>query len=60
MRFPKNFCNISEKTFAWVYEHKHEFVKHTLNDMQKPTGLFKQWYDYCKERKKSSENKTGK
>jgi len=57
MEFPPNFCNIGEKSFSWVYENKDEFVKHTLNDMKKPTGLFKQWFEYCKMRmKKRSEN----
>ena len=57
MKFPKNFCNIGGKSFEWVFENKEEFVKHTLDDMQKPTGLFREWYNYCKERmKKSREN----
>ena len=59
MQFPPNFCNIGEKSFDWVYVNKKEFVNHTIQDMKKPTGLFKKWLEYCKERiKKSGENKT--
>ena len=39
------------KTFSWTYEHKTEWVDFTLTEMQKPTGVFKQWKDYCKYRK---------
>ena len=58
MKFPKDFCDISERSFGWVYVNKQNFVEHTLNEMQNPTGLFKKWYDYCKARvKKTTENK---
>ena len=57
MYFPKNFCNVGGKSFEWVFENKQEFVTHTLEDMRKPTGLFLEWYSYCRERmKKCREN----
>ena len=58
MKFPKDFCDISDRSFGWVYINKPDFVDHTLNEMQNPTGLFKKWFDYCKARvKKTTENK---
>ena len=58
MKFPKDFCDISDRSFGWVYINKQDFVDHTLNEMQNPTGLFKKWFDYCKARvKKTTENK---
>lgn len=50
MQFPKNFCDIGSKSFEWVYNHKHEFVEHTMRDMKHPTGLFLRWHNFCKEK----------
>ena len=47
-RFPTGYMDIGNKSFEWVFENKKEFVDFTLNDMCNPTGLFKQWQDYCR------------
>ena len=46
-RFPEGFMNVGGKTFQWVLENKQEFVDFTINEMNKPTGLFRQWKQYC-------------
>ena len=50
MYFPKDFFDIGEKSFEWVYENKAEFVEHTLKDMRNATGIFQEWQQYCKMR----------
>ena len=55
--FPENFMCIGCKTFEWVYVHRPEFVEFTVNEMNKPTGLFLKWQKYCKERLKVSNEK---
>ena len=47
--FPVNFMCIGEKTFRWVFENRKEFVDFTVNEMDKPTGLFQEWQKYCRE-----------
>ena len=57
MKFPENFCDIGDKDFNWVFQNRQKFVQHTMNDMRKPTGLFKIWFEYCRDRmKKTVEN----
>ena len=46
-QWPKGFMDIGEKTFAWVYENRKEFVDFTLTDMTKPRGIFEVWQNYC-------------
>jgi hypothetical protein len=46
-QWPKGFMDIGEKTFAWVYENRKEFVDFTLTDMTKPSGIFAVWQNYC-------------
>ena len=58
-RFPEGFMNIGGKTFKWVLENKQEFVKFTLNEMEKPTGLFRQWQEYCKRNVNNKSNENG-
>jgi len=55
--FPANFMCIGEKTFEWVYVNRKVFVEFTVNEMEKPTGLFKKWKRYCKERLKIEQEK---
>ena len=50
--FPKNFFDIGEKTFEYVFQHKPDYVQFTINDMKKCTGLFLEWQNYCKEKVK--------
>ena len=61
MKFPKDFMNIAEKTFSWVYEHRAEWVKFS-EAWEEATGLFKFWYLYVKLRasllKKSDDQST--
>ena len=57
MKFPKDFMNISEKTFSWVYENRAEWVKFSEN-WKEATGLFKFWYLYVKLRGSIKKTKT--
>ena len=51
-QFPKNFFDIGEKTFEYVFQHKPDYVQFTINEMKKCTGLFLEWQNYCKEKVK--------
>ena len=56
--WPVDFMDIGLKTFRWVFVHRKEWVSFTMNEMNKPTGLFKKWKHYCKEQIKfENENK---
>ena len=57
-RFPEGFMNIGGKTFKWVLENKQEFVNFTLNEMNGPTGLFRQWKQYCMKYSKTQNDGT--
>ena len=45
--FPKDFFDIGEKTFSWVYENRHEFRTYIL-EIQKATGLWKAFQEYVR------------
>ena len=45
--WPENFCDIGGKSFEWVFINKKEFVDFCVEEMEKPTGLFKKFQDYC-------------
>ena len=45
--FPTGFQDIGDKSFEWVFVNKKDFVDFTITQMEKPTGLFKQWKNYC-------------
>ena len=47
MKFPKDFMNIGEKRFDWVYENRTEWVRFT-EKWETASGLFKFWYMYVK------------
>ena len=47
MKFPKEFMNIAEKTFSWVYENRPEWVGFS-EKWKESTGLFKFWFLYVK------------
>ena len=47
MKFPKDFMNIGEKRFDWVYENRTEWVRFT-EQWETASGLFKFWYMYVK------------
>lgn len=51
VKFPANFFDIGEQTFISVFNSKPDYVQFTIDDMKDPTGLFKQWKDYCIEKK---------
>ena len=53
MRFPKDFMDIGEKSFEWVYENRPEWVEFT-SQWEKADGLFKFWYLYVKLRRSIS------
>lgn len=60
MKFPKDFMNISEKTFSWVYDNRPEWVKFSEN-WKESTGLFNFWYMYvklCRSIKKADDKST--
>ena len=54
MKFPKDFMDISEKRFDWVYENRPEWVEFT-SQWEKADGLFKFWYLYVKLRRSISQ-----
>lgn len=35
------------KSFYWVWLHRKEFVKFTLEEIKEPTGFFKDFQQYC-------------
>ena len=47
--WPEGFMCIGGRSFAWVFANREEFVKFTVDKMDSPSGLFKQWKDYCLE-----------
>ena len=47
MKFPKDFMNVSEQTFKWVYENRPEWVNFS-EKWESSTGLFQFWYLYVK------------
>ena len=55
MKFPKDFMNIGEKRFDWVYENRPEWVEFT-SKWETADGLFKFWYLYVKLRRSISTN----
>ena len=55
MKFPKDFMNISEKTFSWVYENRTQWVEFSVK-WKNATGLFKFWYLYVKLRRSLVKN----
>ena len=56
--WPTDFLDVGGKPFSWVYQHRKEFVDFTLKEMDNPTGLFRKWKTYCKNRKKQSNKET--
>ena len=56
--FPKKFLSpeIELKPFLWVYENKPDFVDFTVHEMEKPTGFFKVWREYCVNKTNSDES----
>ena len=54
--WPTDFLDVGGKPFSWVYQHRKEFVDFTLKEMDNPTGLFRKWKTYCKNRKKQASN----
>ena len=55
LKFPKDFMNIGEKTFVWVYENRTEWVKFS-SKWETATGLFQAWYLYVKLRMSIDKN----
>ena len=55
MKFPKDFMNISEQKFSWVYENRPAWVEFS-EKWQSATGLFKFWYLYVKLRRSLLKN----
>ena len=53
MKFPKDFMNIGEKQFDWVYDNRPEWVEFT-SKWETADGLFKFWYLYVKLRRSIS------
>ena len=45
--FPKNFFNVSERTFEWVFDNKPDYVDFTVKEMKNASGFFKVWQSYC-------------
>ena len=55
-RWPEGFMDIGGKTFEWVYVHRTEWVAFTLEKMDDPTGLFRDWKAYCINRDHGKKN----
>ena len=47
LKFPKDFMDIGEKTFDYVYENKTEWVEFS-SKWETATGIFQAWYLYVK------------
>ena len=63
MKFPKDFMNIGEKRFDWVYENRPEWVEFT-SKWETAEVLFKFWYLYVKlrgsiQKKNNDKSSTG-
>ena len=59
--WPEGFMCIGGRSFEWVYANRAEFVKFTVDKMDSPSGLFKQWKDYClKQNRDESDCKSSK
>ena len=56
-RWPKDFMDISNRTFSWVYENRKEFVEFTLEKMDNASGMFLQWQNYCQQQIKDADRK---
>ena len=51
MIWPAGFCNIGGWSFDRVFKEKHDFVNFTVTCMESPTGIFKEWKEFCLKRK---------
>ena len=56
--WPKNFYDIGERPFWWVYKNKPEFVDFTETEMKDASGLFLAWQNYCARRNKKNDKAT--
>ena len=59
LKFPKDFMDIGEKTFDWVYENRAEWVDFS-SKWETATGIFQAWYLYVKLRMSIDKNKDDK
>ena len=59
LKFPKDFMDIGEKTFDWVYENRTEWVDFS-SKWETATGIFQAWYLYVKLRMSIDKNKDDK
>ena len=57
--WPEGFMDIGGLTFDEVYQRKKEFVEFTLNCMQKCSGMFKLFQEFCIEKEKNNAEHTG-
>ena len=55
--WPEGFMCIGDRTFAWVYTNRKEFVEFTLEKMDKPTKLFKLWKTYCLKQNRNAQKR---
>ena len=55
--WPDGFPDIGGKTFAWVLEHRKEWVNFTLDKMENPSGFFLKWKTYLLNRKQNAKRK---
>ena len=55
LKFPKDFMDIGEKTFNWVYENRTEWVEFS-SKWETATGIFQAWYLYVKLRMSINKN----
>ena len=55
--WPEGFMCIGGRPFSWVYSNREEFVQFTLDKMDSPSGLFKQWKNYVIQKQKETDDK---
>ena len=59
LKFPKDFMDIGEQTFEWVYENREQWVEFS-SKWETATGIFQAWYLYVKLRMSINKNRDAK
>ena len=47
LTWPEGFMDIGGQNFAWVHANRPVWVEFTLEKMDDPSGLFRDWKTYC-------------
>ena len=54
-RWPDGFGQVGGLTFEEAFEKEKKLVQITLSGMSQATGIFKSWFDFCKQKEKESD-----